>query len=180
MKFIKSDFDGCYIIELEKKIDKRGYFARTWDKEIFQNNNINGNFVQSSISFNEKKYTLRGMHYQNRPNEEEKLVMCNRGKIFDVVIDLRKDSRTFKKWTSFELSHENLRMIYIPKGIAHGFQTLEDNTSVIYQMTQYYSPENSTGIRWNDPEFSIEWPNKSPIISEKDRNYLDFKKNEVE
>ena len=175
MKFIKTDFDGCYIIELEKKIDHRGYFVRTLDKEILKNNNVNENFVQSSISFNENKYTLRGMHYQIKPYEEEKLVMCTRGKIMDVVIDLRKDSRTFKKWISVELSQDNLCMIYIPKGMAHGFQTLEENTEVFYQMSEYYSPEHSRGIRWNDPEFSIKWPNESPILSEKDQKYLDFK-----
>lgn len=174
MKFIKTDFDGCYIIEIEKKIDGRGYFARISDRDIFEKNNLNGNFVQCSVSFNKKKHTLRGMHYQNHPYEEEKLIRCNRGKIFDVIIDLRKDSNTFKKWISVELSQENSRMIFIPKGLAHGFQTLEDNTEVFYQISQYFSPENSNGIRWNDPEFSIKWPNESPILSEKDSKYLDF------
>ncbi len=180
MKFIKTDFDGCYVIEVEKRIDNRGFFARTWDKDIFKKNNLNHNFVQSSISFNKKKYTLRGMHYQTKPYEEEKLVRCDKGRIFDVIIDIRKDSKTFKKWIGIELSQKNLRMVYVPKGMAHGFQTLDENTEVFYQISQYYSSEHSKGIRWNDPKFSIEWPNELPILSEKDSKYLDFKESELD
>jgi len=179
MKFIETDFEGCYIIEIEKKSDERGFFARTWDKDIFKKNNLNENLVQCSISFNEKKYTLRGMHYQIRPYEEEKVVRCSRGRIFDVIIDLRTDSNTFKKWIGVELSQENFSMIYIPKGMAHGFQTLENNSEVLYQISQYYSPEYSKGIRWNDPKFSIKWPSELPILSEKDSKYLDFKESEL-
>jgi dTDP-4-dehydrorhamnose 3,5-epimerase len=178
MKFIRTEFDNCYFIEIEKEIDQRGYFARTYDKDIFEKYGLNENFVQDSISINKKKYTLRGMHYQIQPYEEGKLVRCNRGKIFDVIIDLRKNSKTFKKWMSVELSEKNSLMIYIPKGFAHGFQTLEDNTEVSYQINQYYSPENNKGIRWNDSEFSIKWPNEFPILSEKDKGYPDFKENE--
>ena len=178
MKFIKTDFEGCYIIEIEKKADGRGFFARTWDKDIFNKHNLNENLVQCSISFNEKKHTLRGMHFQVHPYEEVKLVRCIKERIFDVIIDLRTDSNTFKKWISVELSTENFRMIYIPEGMAHGFQTLEDNTEVSYQMSQYHSPEYSKGIRWNDTEFSIKWPNELPILSEKDSKYLDFKESE--
>jgi dTDP-4-dehydrorhamnose 3,5-epimerase len=179
MKFIKTDFEGCYIIEIERKIDERGYFARILDNEIFKKNNLNYNFVQSSISFNNKKHTLRGMHYQTNPYEEEKLVRCSKGKIFDVIIDIRKNSKTFKKWMGVELSEKNSRMIYIPKGMVHGFLTLEDNTEIVYQISQYYSLEHSKGIRWNDSEFSIKWPNKILILSEKDKNYLDFNENEL-
>ena len=118
------------------------------------------------------------MHFQVHPYEEVKLVRCIKGRIFDVIIDLRTDSNTFKKWISVELSQENFRMIYIPKGMAHGFQTLEDNTEVSYQMSKYHSPEYSKGIRWNDPEFCIKWPYDSPILSEKDSKYLDFKESE--
>jgi len=143
-----------------------------------EKNNLNCNFVQSSISFNNKKYTLRGMHYQTNPYEEEKLVRCSKGKIFDVIIDIRKNSKTFKKWIGVELSEKNLRMIYIPKGMAHGFLTLEGNTEIVYQISQYYSLEHSNGIRWNDPKFSIKWPNEISILSEKDKNYPDFNENE--
>jgi len=179
MKFIKTGFEGCYIIEIGKKIDERGFFARTWDKEIFKEQKFDENLVQCSISFNEKKYTLRGMHYQNNPHEETKLVRCTRGSIYDVIIDLRVNSKTYKKWINVELSEKNYHMLYIPKGIAHGFQTLEDNTEVFYQMSQQYVPEHSSGIRWNDTEFSIKWPNEFPIMSEKDSNYLDFKESDL-
>ncbi len=178
MKLVKTDLEGCYILEIEKKSDERGFFARVWDKKIFKKNHLNENLVQTSISFNKKKYTLRGMHYQNSPYEEVKVVRCTRGKIFDVVIDLRTDSDTFKKWISVELSENNYQMIYIPKGMAHGFQTLEDDTEVFYQISQYYYPEYSKGIRWDDPEFSIKWPSELPILSEKDSKYANFKESE--
>lgn len=179
MKLIKTNFNGCYIIEIEKKNDTRGFFARTWDESVFKKNNLNENLAQCSISFNKKKYTLRGMHYQINPHGEDKLVRCTRGRIYDVIIDLRTNSNTFKKWIYVELSQENYRMIYIPKGMAHGFQTLEDNTEVFYQISQNHSPEYSKGIRWNDQEFSVKWPNDLPILSEKDSRYLDFKENEL-
>jgi dTDP-4-dehydrorhamnose 3,5-epimerase len=179
MKFIQTDFDGCYIIEIEKKTDERGHFSRILDKKLFEKNNLNFNFVQSSISFNKKKYTLRGMHYQTNPYEEEKLVRCSKGKIFDVIIDIRKKSKTYKKWIGTELSEKNSRMIYIPKGMAHGFLTLNDNTEIVYEMSQYYSLEHNKGIRWNDPEFSIKWPKEISILSEKDKNYLNFNESEL-
>ena len=175
MKIVETDLEGCYILEIEKIPDHRGFFARIWDKDMFKKNHLNENFVQSSISFNKKKYTLRGMHFQSNPFEEVKMVRCTKGKIFDVIIDLRTNSNTFKKWISIELSENNLQTVYIPKGMAHGFQTLEDNTEVFYQMSQYFNPEYCKGIRWDDPEFSINWPNKSPILSEKDSKYVDFK-----
>ena len=140
---------------------------------------MNENLEQCNISFNLKKNTLRGIHYQTYPYDEAKLVRCTRGKIFDVIIDLRPDSNNFKKWMSIELSSENFHMIYIPEGMAHGFQTLEDNTEVFYQMTQNYMPEFSKGIRWDDQMFNINWPNESPILSKKDREYLDFKESDI-
>jgi|TARA_B110000467_G_C18286917_1_gene462186 dTDP-4-dehydrorhamnose 3,5-epimerase len=179
MKFIETDFENCYVIEIEKKEDDRGFFARTWDSEILKKQKLNGNLVQCSVSFNVKKHTLRGMHYQIHPHSEVKLVRCTRGKILDVVIDLRRDSKNFKKWISVELSEENFRMIYIPEGMAHGFQTLENNTEVFYQMTQNHMPEFAKGIRWNDKIFNIRWPNMAtPILSKKDSEYPDFKENE--
>ena len=174
MRFINMEIKGCFIIEIEKKTDVRGFFARTWDKEIFKRENLNENFSQCSISFNNKKGTIRGMHFQIHPYGETKLVRCTRGSIFDVIIDLRTDSKTFKKWISVELSEKNYRTVYMPEGVAHGFQTLENNTEVFYQMTQFYMPEFARGIRWNDPHFDITWPIKSPTLSEKDSKYADF------
>jgi dTDP-4-dehydrorhamnose 3,5-epimerase len=174
MEFIKTDFEDCYIIKIEKKKDDRGFFARSWDSKIFEEYKLEKNIVQCNISFNLKKNTIRGMHYQSSPYEEAKLVRCTKGKIIDVIIDLRPNSITFKKWLSVELSEDNFCTLYIPKGMAHGFQTLVDNTEVFYQMTEKYMPEFAKGIRWNDTTFNINWPNKSPIISNKDNEYDDF------
>ena len=174
MKFIKTKFKNCYIIEIERQNDDRGFFARSWDSKIFEKYNLDTEIVQCNISFNLKKNTIRGMHYQISPYEESKLVRSTKGKIMDVVIDLRPNSITFKKWLSVELSEDNFRTLYIPKGMAHGFQTLVDNTEVFYQMTQKYMPEFAKGIRWNDTVFNIKWPNKLSIISNKDNEYDDF------
>ena len=179
MRFINMEIEGCFIIEIEKKTDVRGFFARTWDKEIFKGHNLNGNLSQCSISFNNKKGTIRGMHFQSHPYGETKLVRCTRGSIFDVIIDLRANSKTFKKWISVGLSEENYRTVYIPEGMAHGFQTLENNTEVFYQMTQFYMPKFARGIRWNDPQFGITWPIKSPILSENDSKYSDFNERDL-
>lgn len=166
---------GVFIIDLEKHEDERGFFARSWDKQEFESNGLDSNLSQCNISFNKKKGTIRGMHFQRKPYEEAKLIHCTKGSIFDVIIDLRKDSDGFKKWISIELNEQNYRMLYVPEGFAHGFQTLEDNTEVFYQMTQCYMPEFAEGIRWSDTQFNIDWPIKFPILSEKDRGYLDFK-----
>ena len=179
MEFIKTNFKDCYIIEIEKKKDDRGFFARSYDSKIFEEYKLEKNIVQCNISFNLKKNTIRGMHYQISPYEEAKLVRCTRGKIMDVIIDLRPNSITFKKWLSVELSEDNFRTLYIPKGMAHGFQTLVDNTEVFYQMTQKYMPKFAKGIRWNDTAFNIKWPNKSPIISNKDNEYDDYVDTEI-
>jgi len=168
MIFSETKLSGAYIIEIEKIQDERGFFARTWDKNEFSEKGLDSEFVQSSISHNEKKGTIRGMHYQIEPNEENKIVRCTKGSIFDVIIDLRPDSKTFKKWFSIELSVDNFRMLYIPKGFAHGFQTLEDNSEVFYQISQYYNSESSRGIRWNDKTFQIKWPLEMTVISQKD------------
>lgn len=176
MKFLETDFKNCFLIDIDKEIDHRGFFARVWDKKIFTSHNINTNLSQCSISANKKIGTLRGIHYQTYPHEEDKLVRCTRGRIFDVVVDLRPNSKTYKKWMGVELSEENYRMIYIPKGIAHGFQTLEDNTEVFYQISDEYMPNYSKGIRWNDPAFHIEWPIDSPIMSQRDKEYPNFEK----
>lgn len=174
MKFLETSLKDAYIIEIEPIEDKRGLFARTWCKREFEAHSLNPEIVQCNISFNIKRGTLRGMHYQTKPFEEAKLVRCTRGAIFDVIIDLRADSPTFKDWFAVELTDENRKMLYIPERFAHGFQTLKDNTEVFYQMSEYYSPEYSKGIRWNDSSFSIQWPEDMQIISKRDQQYPDF------
>jgi len=168
LKFKKTDLEGVYIIEAEKIADERGFFATSWDKITFEKNGINSELVQNNISFNHKKGTIRGMHWQIN-NFQEKLVRCTKGKIFDVSVDLRRKSPTFKKWIGVELSEENHRMIYIPKLFAHGFQTLEDNSEVFYDMLEYYNPQGSRGFRFDDPTISISWPTKLTVISQKDK-----------
>ena len=171
MKFIKTQLEGAYIIKLKKIEDERGFFTRVWDKNIFAENGINSELLQISFSQSKKKGTLRGMHFQKNPFEESKLVRCTQGKIFDVIIDLRKESSTYKKWINIELSSDNLQALYIPEGFAHGFQTLEDNCEVCYHMSNCFSPEHAKGIRYDDDEFKIKWPIITPIISKKDLSY---------
>ena len=175
MIFKETKLQGAFIIEPEMLIDERGAFARTFCCRDFENHGLNGNVSQCSISLNTKKNTLRGMHYQKKPYAEAKLVRCSRGFIYDVIVDLRYDSSTFKEWTSIEISAENRKMVYVPEGFAHGFQTLTDDTEVVYQMSQFHSPSNADGFRWDDPSFRIEWPSKNLVISLKDQNYPDFK-----
>ena len=174
MKFIKTELEDAFIIEIEKINDQRGFFSRSWDTNIFKKNNLNGKIVQCNISFNKKKGTLRGMHFQKEPYQESKLVRCTKGKIFDVIIDLRPKSKTYKKWVGVELSENNHKMFYVPEGFAHGFQTLEENSEVFYQMSEFYKPEYSTGVRWDDNTFDIKWPIVPPIISDKDLLYKPF------
>ena len=166
---------GAFIIELEKIEDERGFFSRSWCKKEFKAAGLNENLVQCSISFNKKKWTLRGMHYQAAPYEEAKLVRCTMGAIYDVIIDLRPSSLTFKKWYAAELSSKNYKMLYIPEGFAHGYLTLEDNSEVFYQMSEFYHPECSKGLRWNDPAFGIKWPKSKKVIATRDLEYPDFK-----
>jgi len=176
MIFTETELTGAYIIEIEKLEDERGFFARTWDKKIFEENGLNSRVTQCDISFNKLKGTIRGMHFQIPPYEEAKIVNCIKGKIFDVIIDLRSGSGTYQKWVSVELSDQNKKMLYIPEGFAHGFQTLEDNTLVYYQISEVYSPEQARGVRWDDKAFQIEWPLKKTVISRKDLSYKPFRK----
>ena len=171
MKFLETKLKDVIIIEPETSEDERGSFYRIWDKKIFQENGLNDNLVQISISFNKKKGTLRGMHFQKKPFEEAKIVRCTKGKIFDVVIDLRTESKTFMNWASFELDSNESKILYIPEGFAHGFQTLEDNTELVYQISNWYSPEHASGLRWDDNKFQINWPIQNPIISKKDLTF---------
>ena len=161
-------------IEMERKSDERGFFARTWCRQEFETQGLNSNLVQSSVSFNHLKGTLRGMHYQAAPHAEAKLIRCTRGAIFDVAVDLRPSSPTFKQWASATLTSENHRMLYVPEGCAHGFLTLEDNCEVFYQISEFYAPEAGRGLRWNDPAFGIVWPGEVKVISPRDASYSDF------
>lgn len=179
MKFYETKLNGAFIIELEKNEDERGFFARTWDKKEMQKFGFNTNLVQCNISFNKIKGTLRGMHYQTAPFQEAKLVRCTRGKIFDVIIDLRPTSLTFKQWFSTEIDEKNHKMIYVPEYFAHGFQTLEDNTEIFYQISEYYMPEYAKGIRWDEKTFDIKWPINPKIISEKDLTYPSFNEHTI-
>ena len=175
MIFNETKLKGAFIIEPKMLVDGRGAFARTFCSRDFEDHGLNRNISQCSISLNTKKNTLRGMHFQKEPYAEAKLVRCSRGIIYDVIVDLRHNSPTFKQWTSVEISNENKKMVYVPEGFAHGFQTLTDDTEVVYQMSQFYSPNHADGFRWNDPNFRIEWPSTNLIISSKDQNYPDFK-----
>lgn len=162
------------MIEVEKREDQRGFFGRTFCRKEFEAHGLNSQVVQCNTSFNKRKGTLRGMHFQAVPFAEAKLVRCTSGSIYDVIIDLRPASRTFKQHFAVELSAANHRMLYIPEDMAHGFQTLEDDTEVFYQMSQMFSAEHARGVRWNDPAFGIEWPADERTITERDRNYPDF------
>ena len=174
MIFKETRLNGAYIIEIEPLEDERGFFARSFCQKEFEEHGLNPRVMQCNISFNKKKGTLRGMHYQIAPYQEAKLVCCTKGAIYDVIIDLRKDSPTLKQWIAVELTATNRRMLYIPEGFAHGFQTLEDNTEVFYQMSEFYHPESAKGVRWNDPAFGIVWPDDIRVISDRDRQYQDF------
>ncbi len=174
MIFTETKLQGAFIVEPERLEDERGFFARTWCKREFAAQELDTRLVQCNVSINKKRGTLRGMHHQVAPHEEAKLVRCTMGSIYDVIIDLRPDSPTFKDWLSIELTAENRKMIYIPVGFSHGFMTLKDNTEVFYQMSEFYAPECARGIRWNDPAFDIAWPEDVKVISKRDKEYPDF------
>lgn len=175
MLFKPMSLAGAFSIEPERIHDERGFFARNFCKKDFQAQGLEGEFVQSSVAFNKVTGTLRGMHFQAEPYFEVKLVRCTMGKMYDVLLDLRPDSPTYLKWQGVELSAANGYIVYAPKGIAHGYQTLEDNTEVEYHMSEFYRAEHATGVRWNDPAFKIEWPKTgSLVISPKDKAYPDY------
>ena len=171
MIFRETKLNGVFVIEPERLKDERGFFARTWCQKDFTDKGLNPTVVQCSLSFNTKRGTLRGMHYQVAPHEEAKLVRCTMGTIYDVVLDLRPASPTYRQWAAEELSAENRRMMYVPPGFAHGFQTLVDSTEVFYQISEFYHPELSRGVRWDDPAFGVDWPLPPSAISDKDLSY---------
>jgi len=174
MKFTETPIEGAMIIELEKHQDHRGYFARGFCKREFEEHGLEHDIVQCNFSKSLNKGTLRGMHYQSPPNSEVKMVRCINGSIYDVIVDIREDSPTYKEWFGVELTDENYKMLYIPKGLAHGFQTLEENSVIFYMVTQYYNHQAEGGVRWNDPAFNINWPINVSEISDKDKYYPDF------
>lgn len=175
MIFEKTNIQGVYLIHLEKKEDERGYFARTFDRQEFSAHGLKFDIVQSSLSHNEKSGTVRGMHLQVAPHEEEKLILCLRGEIVDIVLDLRRDSPTYKQHLSINLNEQNNDLIYIPKGMAHGFQTLRDNSVIQYHMSTVFVPEASSGVKWDDSAFDIKFPLPITVISERDNSYADYR-----
>ena len=171
MKISETSLAGAYLIEPELLTDERGFFARTYCRTELARLDLDTWIEQCNISFNVKKGTLRGFHYQIAPHAETKIVRCTMGSMYDVIVDLRPGSRSLHQWIAVELNEHNRRMLYIPKGFAHGFQTLADNTEVFYQMSALYVPDAARGIRWDDPVLGVQWPLPSPTISEKDRTY---------
>jgi dTDP-4-dehydrorhamnose 3,5-epimerase len=173
--FRETKLPGAFVIDLQKHEDERGFFARSWCRKEFEAHGLDPRTVQCNVSFNKVKGTFRGMHYQVAPFAEAKLVRCTRGAIYDVIIDLRRESATYKQHVSEVLSSNNCKALFVPEGFAHGFQTLEDNSEVFYQMSEFYSAEHQRGLRYNDPAFGINWPTDVLVISDRDRNYEDFK-----
>jgi dTDP-4-dehydrorhamnose 3,5-epimerase len=171
MLFTETKLKGAYVVDLELREDERGFFARSWCANEFEKHGLNPCLSQCNVSFNKRRGTLRGMHYQVAPFAEAKLVRCTMGAIYDVIIDLRPDSPTFKQWVSAELTAENRRALYIPEDFAHGFQTLLDDSEVFYQMSEFYHPEGACGVRWDDPAFGVEWAVAETVISEKDQMF---------
>jgi dTDP-4-dehydrorhamnose 3,5-epimerase len=174
MKFTQTALLDAYVIAPEKLADDRGFFARTWCGQTFAQHGLDSNLVQCSVSFTNQQGTLRGMHFQLPPVAETKLVRCTQGAIYDVIVDLRPGSATFEQWTAVHLTAANHQALYIPKGFAHGFQTLADNTEVCYQMSDVYVPGAARGFRWNDPSFKIDWPEAISTIAPRDRDYPDY------
>lgn len=174
MIFAEAGLPGVYEVQIELKPDERGFFARTWCRSEFASKALDTQLVQCSLSYNTKKGTLRGMHFQASPHAETKLVRCTKGSIYDVVLDLRQESKAYRRWIGVVLSADKRNALYVPKGCAHGFLTLEDDTEIFYQMSDFYDAGSSRGVRWNDPAFGIVWPTKVEMISSRDANYPDF------
>ena len=174
MIFHETSLQDACLIEIQKLEDERGFFARTWCQREFSEHGLNPKLVQCNLSYNRLKGTLRGMHYQTAPHEEAKLIRCSRGSFYDLIIDLRPGSQTYLQHFGVTLTEREPVMLYVPEGFAHGFLTLEDETCVFYQMSEFYAPEYSRGLRWNDPSFRIKWPAEIDVISARDANHPDF------
>jgi dTDP-4-dehydrorhamnose 3,5-epimerase len=174
VKIVPTELPEAKLVELERIEDERGFFARSFCARDFQAEGLDPCVAQCNVSYNRRRGTLRGMHFQRAPYAEAKLVRCTRGGIYDVIVDLRPDSPSFRRWLAVELTDENRRALYVPPGFAHGFQTLADDCEVFYQMSEFYVPDAATGVRWNDPAFAIAWPIANPILSPRDASYPDF------
>jgi dTDP-4-dehydrorhamnose 3,5-epimerase len=175
--FNETKLSDAFIIEPERFDDARGFFARSFSQKEFEAHRLNSRLVECNISFNVRRHTVRGMHFQRPPHAQAKLVRCTAGAIYDVMIDLRPQSASYGEWIGVELTAENRRMLYVPEGFAHGFQTLTDNSEVFYQVSDFYAPGSADGVRWNDPAFRIEWPEtERVVINERDRSYPDFRR----
>jgi dTDP-4-dehydrorhamnose 3,5-epimerase len=174
MIFIETSIAGAFLLDLDPAMDARGLFARTFCEREFRERGLESRFVQNSISRNARRGVLRGLHYQSEPRAETKLVRCTNGAIYDVIVDLRPHSPSFKSWAAFELSQENARSLYIPPSVAHGFQALTDGAEVSYQISEFYYQEAARGIRWNDPAVGVVWPIVPPFLSERDAAFADF------
>jgi dTDP-4-dehydrorhamnose 3,5-epimerase len=171
---VETKLQGAYLVELEKREDHRGFFARSWDANVLEEHGLVGRVVQQNIAFSRLKGTIRGLHYQKAPHQETKFVRCTRGSVFDVMVDLRPDSPTFKQWLGVKLTVDDFRLLYVPKDFAQGFQSLEDNSEIQYLVSAVYTPAAEAGIRYNDPNIGIEWPLPVSMITEKDANLPDF------
>ncbi len=174
MTFEETPLGGAMLVGLQRLEDERGFFARSWCAHEFEEHGLRACVAQCNVSFNRERGTLRGMHFQAAPHEEAKLVRCTMGAVYDVIVDLRSESPTFRRWYGVELSAENRLALYIPEGMAHGFLTLTDDAEVFYQMAEYFHPESARGVRYDDPAFGIVWPEPVRVISDRDRGYPDF------
>lgn len=174
MRFLPTNLSGVFVVEMELREDARGLFARSWCQDEFAAQGLNTRLAQCSISYNKRRGILRGMHFQAEPYAEVKLVRCTAGAVYDVALDLRPASPTFRQWTAIELTTENRRALYVPIGCAHGFQTLTEGAEILYHMSEFYHADAASGVRWNDPAFGIRWPVENPLLSERDATYPDF------
>ena len=174
MRFTETPIEGAYIVDVNRIGDERGYFGRLWCQQELSELGLKAYVCQSNIGVSKKAGTLRGLHYQKAPHQEVKIVRCSRGAMFDVIVDLRPDSPTFKQWFGMELTQENATMLYVPEGCATGYQTLVDDTEMYYNATEFYHPESATGIRYDDPAFNIEWPREITVVSDNDLEWPDF------
>jgi dTDP-4-dehydrorhamnose 3,5-epimerase len=174
MHFTPTNIRNAFIIEIEKHSDERGFFSRAWCTREFEARNLNPSLVQANVVMSNKRGTLRGLHYQRAPWEEAKAFRCIKGSVFDVILDLRRDSPSYMQWLGVELHADEYRMLYVPEGCAHGYQALTDEAVALYHVSQFYSPESERGVRFDDPAFGVKWPIEPPIISQKDRSWPDY------